>query len=375
MTQTEAVAVPPLAQRLRHFYERHERPVDIGFFVAGFVFDIATLNRVDSWISMGQQLLYLALIGAVLLHMFFDEGRPPRKLDAMPAIKRAYFQYRTPLVHFLLGALLNVYTLFFFMSSSLLVSFAFLSFLVLALLMNEWKRFKAQGVAFKFALLSLCLLSFSAVMVPVFVRSIGVWVFLLSMAIGSVPMIVLDRRIRAVAPARVDQARRQIFVPFSLVLFGFLTLYWLRLIPPVPLSIPFIGVYHLVEKTDTGYRLSDERPAWRFWQHGDQRFQAQPGDKIYVFFRIFSPAHFSDEVTVRWFWKSKGGDWKLQDAIPIAIVGGRAQGFRGYGVKTHYQPGNWKVQVETLDAREIGRIYFHVETVPEAPRTFEVTVQ
>ena len=163
--------------------------------------------------------------------------------------------------------------------------------------------------------------------------------------------------------------------PFSLVLMGFLTLYLFRLIPPVPLSIPFIGVYHLVEKTESGYRLSDERPRWRFWDHGDQHFKAQPGDKIYVFFRIFSPAHFSDQVTMRWYWKPKASDWKLQDSIAIAIVGGRAQGFRGYGVKSNHQPGDWKVQVETTDGREIGRIYFNLESAPESARTFEVSVQ
>ncbi len=37
-------------------------------------------------------------------------------------------------------------------------------------------------------------------------------------------------------------------MPFGLVLIGFLTLYLFRLIPPVPLSIPFIGVYHAVER-------------------------------------------------------------------------------------------------------------------------------
>ena len=37
--------------------------------------------------------------------------------------------------------------------------------------------------------------------------------------------------------------------------------------------------------------------------HGDQHFLAQPGDKVYVFFRIFSPARFSDQVQMRWYWK------------------------------------------------------------------------
>ena len=375
MTSPEALSAPSAIQRLKLYYERNERQVDIASFVGGFLFDIVTLGRVDSWLSIGQQIIYLAAIATVLLQMFFEEGKPPPRLEGMSAVKRWYYQYRTAVVHFLLGSLLSLYTLFFFKSSSLLVSFGFLTFLVLVLLLNESKRFKALGLSFKFALLSLCVLSFAAVVVPVLIGSIGVFVFLLSMFAGGVPLAIIDRRVRIHAPDRIEQARRQISVPFGLVLVGFLTLYLFRLIPPVPLSIPFIGVYHGVERTEAGYRLSYERPAWRFWQHGDQHFKAQPGDKIYVFFRIFSPARFSDEVTMRWYWKPKASGWQLHDSIPIAILGGRAQGFRGYGVKSNYQPGDWKVQVETNDGREIGRIYFNVETAPEAPRNFESSLQ
>jgi hypothetical protein len=44
-------------------------------------------------------------------------------------------------------------------------------------------------------------------------------------------------------------------------------------------------------------------------------------------------------------------------------------------MKSNYQPGDWKLQVETTDEREIGRVYFNVETAPEAPRNFEVDMQ
>jgi len=164
-------------------------------------------------------------------------------------------------------------------------------------------------------------------------------------------------------------------VPFGIVLIGFLSLYLVRLIPPVPLSIPFIGVYHNVERSEDAFKLSHERPYWKIWHHGDQDFAAQPGDRIYVFFRIFSPARFSDQVLMRWFWKDNAGKWKLQDSIPIKIVGGREQGFRGYGMKSNYQPGDWKLQVETTDDREIGRVYFEVAAAPQAPRDFTIEEQ
>ena len=362
-------------QQLKLYYEKNEHAFDIAAFIGGFLFDIAMIDRIDSWSTIGQQAAYLVLIGVILLQMFFAEGKTAPVLNGMPTLKRWYYEYRMALVHFLLGTLLNLYTLFFFKSSSLIVSFAFMVVLVLLLIANESKRVKGIGLSFKFALFSLCMLSFCAAIVPVFVRSMGLFVFMLSMLAGCVPLAVIYRRIRIHAPERTQQARQQILVPFGIVLIGFLSLYLVRLIPPVPLSIPFIGVYHNVERSEDAFRLSHERPYWKIWHHGDQDFAAQPGDKIYIFFRIFSPARFSDQVLMRWFWKDNAGKWKLQDSIPIKIVGGREQGFRGYGMKSNYQPGDWKLQVETTDDREIGRVYFEVAPAPQAPRDFEVDIQ
>jgi hypothetical protein len=266
-----------------------------------------------------------------------------------------------------------LYVIFFFKSSSLLVSFSFMAVLVLLLLVNEFNRFKWLGLSFKFALLALCGLSFSVGVVPIFFGQVGVAVFLVSIGIGCLPMIALAAWLRGRAPGHFPRVRNQILVPSGLVLVVFLAGYFFRVIPPVPISIPFIGVYHAVERTGDVYRLSHERPQWRFWQHGDQQFRAQPDDKLYVYFRIFSPARFSDEVRMLWYWKERG--WVLQDSIPIKIVGGRAEGFRGYGFKSKYQPGAWKVQIETNDGREIGRVYFDLQTVPAAPRSFAIDIQ
>jgi hypothetical protein len=373
---SEAIpASPGTLPRLKLYYEKNERRIAVVSFVAGFVFDIITFGRVDSWFAIGQQAVYLAVIMTALMQMFFEAGKPPLELEKARAVRRWYYEYRTAIVHFLFGSLLSLYTIYFFKSSSLLVSFSFLGFLVLLLVANESRLFKSLGLPFKFALLALCFLSFFVHVIPIFVGSIGMLVFLSSMGVGCLPLLAAGWSIRRYAPDRFQRARRQILVPLGIVLIGFLTLYFFRVIPPVPLSLPFIGVYHAVDRIEEGYRLSHERPWWRFWHNGDQAFLAQGGDKVYVFFRVFSPTRFSDEVLMRWYWKDNARGWTLQDSIPIKILGGREQGFRGYGVKSKYQPGSWKVQVETADAREIGRVYFHVETAPQAPRSFAVYIQ
>jgi hypothetical protein len=193
-----------------------------------------TVGRIDAWFTVAQQAAYLAVVGFALTQVLLEEGAPPRE--------GWWFRWRSAVVHFLLGALLNLYAIFFFKSSSLLVSFSFLAFLLLLVLANEMPRFKALGLPFKFALLGLCLLCFAAAVVPIFVGSIGLGVFLLSMLAGAAPLAALGWRLRA------RGARRAILVPLGLVLLGFLTAYLFRVIPPVPLSIPYIVAHSLLDR-------------------------------------------------------------------------------------------------------------------------------
>jgi len=366
---SEAIAASPSGiERLKLYVGRHEGRIAAAFFAAGFIFDMLTVGRIDAWITIAQQAAYLAVINALLLHMFLQQEAAPS--EPAGRVSRWYYEYRSAAVHFLLGALLNLYAIFYFKSSSLLVSVGFLGFLVVPLLANEVRRVKTAGLGFKFALLSLCILSFFACLVPIVAGSIGTGLFLLSMVLGSVAVAAVVWWVRRSAPDKFALARRQILLPFGVVLVGFLAFYLLRVIPPVPLSIPFIGVYHAVERTPAGYRLSHERPAWRIWHNGDQRFVAQPGDRVYVYFRVFSPGRFADQIQMRWYWKDEARGWTLQDTIPIRIVGGREEGFRGYGFKSNYRAGQWKVQVETSDGREIGRVYFDLVPAAAAPRSF-----
>lgn len=354
---------------LRASYEQHEHRFAVGFFILGFLFDLKMVERIDSVETIAQQVVYLTLLLVTLMHLFFegDEVDPAR----FTGPERGYYTYRTALIHFVFGTLLNMYTIFFFKSSSLVTSSLFLGLLIGLLFANESHRFKGAGLSFKFALLSVCLLSFFSCVVPIFVGYVSATVFFLSVVVGCLPLVAITWWLQVYRPRLFERAKTEIVLPMACVLIGYAGLYLLKITPPVPISIPFIGVYHGVEKTPEGYRLAHERPWWRVWHNGDQDFVAQAPDRIYVAFRVFSPTNFSDQVVVDWYWRDNRLGWVRQDSIPIRIVGGRREGFRGYGVKSNYQPGEWKVQVETTDGREIGRVYFNLEIAPEQPRSFE----
>ncbi|HRO67670.1 MAG TPA: DUF2914 domain-containing protein [Pseudobdellovibrionaceae bacterium] len=167
--------------------------------------------------------------------------------------------------------------------------------------------------------------------------------------------------------------RSALLLPGGTVLALFFAFYLLGWIPPVPLSVQEIGIYHKVEKKDGGYLVSQENPWWRFWRSGDQDFMAEPGDEIFVFVRIFSPSRFSDSVVLHWQFHDPREGWKTSDRIPMGISGGREGGYRGYASKKNYSDGEWRVLVETTDGREVGRLKFWVTKLPVAfeRRVFE----
>jgi hypothetical protein len=139
--------------------------------------------------------------------------------------------------------------------------------------------------------------------------------------------------------------------------------HFLGAIPPVPLSLQYIGIYHEVvppsaqQTGTTTYELKHQRPWWKPWQHGDQDFKARPGDVVYCFARVFAPTGFKDAIYVRWLVKGRGG-WQDQGRARLDISGGRDNGFRAIATKKNYQPGRWRVEVETDDGRDLGVIHF-----------------
>ncbi len=352
-------------------YQKYQPYWPASFFILGFLFDVLTLDRVDSALALASQLGYLTLGCAILIHSFFQQTKPDDSAN-WGKIRITFEKYKTEIVHFMFGALLSTYTLFFFKSSSLIVSFVFMLVIAAILVANEWSRFQSASLPIKFGLASLCMICFALFVVPIAVGSVGLLVFFASLVFGLTPVAIFAYYILKKRPNLFELCKKQILIPASLITAAFLFLYVFRLIPPVPLSVQFMGIYHDVKKVQEVYQLSHERPWWRFWHEGDQEFNAQPGDRIHVFFRIFSPSRFSDQVKVVWLHKDPKMGWMPQDQIPIRITGGRDEGFRGYGVKSNYLPGQWRVQVETLDGREVSRIYFTVALSAEKPRLFQI---
>lgn len=350
--------------RINSIWTQYEKYIPAAAFIGGFLFDIVTLDRIDSLFGMIQQGLYLILSALILVQMFVEQAFEKSLSEKW----KIYTEWRLTILHFIFGSLLSSYTLFYFLSASSMTSFLFILIIAALLVANELPRFQGLGLGIKFALFFLCIYSYSAYLVPTLFGKIGALVFFVSLSVGSIPLYGIYHFCQKLKmdPLKI---RTQMLRPSIAVLMVFALSYLLKIIPPVPLSLQYVGIYHSIEKNDSGQFLAyHERPWWRFWQNGDQSFVAQPGDKIVAFFRLFSPSGFKENVKVVWSLHLPKHGWQVQDKIPIEISGGRDKGFRGYASKANFTSGKWRVALETNDGREIGRLGFEVSTAPTSPR-------
>ncbi len=343
-----------LKDKAKEFHHKHEARLHVGFFLCGFVFDYLAAGEIDEPFMLVQQLGYLLLIGGILSLEHLTES-------GLVVIGRGsgIWKYRSAILHFCLGTILNLYSLFFFKSASVFTSFVFVIFLLGLIVANELPKVRQSGIGIRWALWVLCLFCFFSVLFPLALGFVGVVPFLLS-AVTTILILFLHMRWMARLQKNGREILRAFVQPGFAVVGLFVILYFLHLVPPVPLAVHDMGIYHQLEKREGKYIVSHERPWWKFWETGDQTFLFRTGDQIYFFTKIFSPGRFSDQVIIHWLYDDPRSGWITSDKVRMQVSGGREEGFRGFAVKKNFQPGHWRVQVETTDEREIGRLYVNI---------------
>ncbi|HEV8198909.1 MAG TPA: DUF2914 domain-containing protein [Candidatus Polarisedimenticolia bacterium] len=383
-------------QRLQSYREEHALAEIAIFFAAGMLFDIVTLSRIDDVLSLVQQGVYLVLLAGLMVL----EERERAKSWKPSGLLATAWRFSEDVIHFLLGSLLSSFTLLYLKSSSGLSALGFMAILGGLLVANELPRFREKGPIVRHALLSLCMTSYGAVLLPVVFGFISPWLFVAAVVLSCVAFWGLTRRlVRHTGDARAASSR--VAAPAFAIQGLLVAAYFFGAIPPVPLSLQYIGIYHEVvppgrvpksngtataktaamatgvtpveasvaprlqtsmftgasPKSARTYELKHLRPWWKFWQHGDQDFAARPGDVIYCFARVFAPNGFKDAIFVHWWMQGPDG-WIDQGRAKLDISGGRDRGFRAFATKKNYQPGRWRVEVETTDGRDLGVIKF-----------------
>ncbi len=337
--------------RFKAFRERHHLAFEVAFFFAGFL--------------IHQGIYLLASAGLIFIdHRIAIRGVEPSGWWGRVIAGRLWA------MHFFLGTLLNAFLVFYFRSSSGFFAMVFLVALAGVIVLNELPQFRNRGPVVRVALLSFSTTSYLAYLIPVLWGELRQWQYLAAVAIGSLATWGLWWLFKRFTADPGWTVRRAV-VPGLTIQALLAVLYVVDAIPPVPLSLKHIGLYHSVEADHSQgrvhYSLSYE-PAGRlrFWQDASTTFTAAQGERAWAFIRVFAPARFEDAVSFAWQFDDPQRGWvDLGKPYVARLSGGNEEGYRTFAYVTLQRAGAYRVRVLTADAREIGRETFKVTLVSD----------
>lgn len=352
------------------YYDNNENLVNAFFFVAGFVFDILTLGRIDDFFNLLSQIVYLA--GAYAVMMTTHLPVSPK----FPNWVAKVLEFKDEIFHFFIGGLLSMFTVLYFKSGSPVNSMAFLILVTAVLVLNELPFFQNLGMTFKSILLKISLASFLIIFIPILFNTNSKVTFYLAILVSLAFSIGLGKLLVSRFKFAAKVIQKQFLIPCYLVLSFFLLFYWTNVMPPLPLSITDMGIYYSVEKQGKEYHLSTMKPWWKIWHGSNEDYIYRDGDKVYLFVKVFSPGDFKENVYIEWSRFDDTADgWQRSDRIPLSVVGGREDGYRAFAYKNNYEAGKWRITVRTEEDLVLGEMDFEMHPDTEGtPREFRTIV-
>jgi hypothetical protein len=291
-----------------------------------------------------------------------------------------YFQNRTvkkgilwlPFVmQFAFGGLFSGFVVLYSRSASIMASWPFLSVLLMLLIGNEFFKDRYKRLFFQLNIFFIAIFSYLIFAVPVALNKIGPAVFILSGVISLIVIALLVRLISKFTPWKIYFNQRLIVTMILGIYAVFNFLYFINIIPPIPLALKDIVIAHSVKLHKAeGARVSYEKPPWyKFYREFDNVYHRVGNEPIYVYSAIFAPTDLTATVVHEWAsWNESISKWQVTDQIHYSIYGGRNEGYRGFSVKSHVNPGKWRVSVRTQNGQLLGRTKFEIVAATSVPR-------
>lgn len=329
-------------------------------FLLGFVVDNLTLNRVDQLFDNFILASYVVLAMSSLLLLYAAVAQ--KFENGFGEFCRNYCPL---LVQFSFGGLLSGILIFYGRSGSWDESWPYLLVILIAIYGNETIRDRTSRLIYNLAILFVGLLSYFVLVIPVLTGRMGEFVFIVSGVVAVLVMYAFVLTLRLIIPRFVGMHSKPIIFTLGAIYVGLNFLYFTNIIPPIPLSLKEVGIYHSVVKFETGdYQLKYEAGAW--WQpfkDSDDIYHAKPGDNIFCFAQVFAPTRLATDIYHRWeYYDEDKRDWVEHLRTSYSIAGGRGDGYRGYSLIQNYREGLWRCSVETARGQVLGRERFEITT-------------
>lgn len=337
--------------------------------IYGFIFTSLTLTRVDAWLENFWIVLHLVIAGFGIIALTLFENKFKEKNISEEDNNKIHF-FLTLIIQFAFGGLFSTFFVFYMRSSSLTDSWLFLVIILTLVIGNElWKK-HYQKLTFQISILFISLYLFLVFLYPVLFGRLGSDLFIYAGISSLVIVFLFTLLLRKFSQEKFQNSHNLLKASIISIFVLMNVLYFMDIIPPIPLALKEAGVYHGIIKDSEGNYLAEAEPS--IWQDYFTRypvFHMQAGGKAYVFSAIFSPINFTTKIIHEWqYYDEVKKEWVNYNKIILPITGGREGGFRTYSVSNSLKVGLWRVKVMTPSNQTLGNINFQVENSLTTPK-------
>lgn len=326
-------------------------------FSIGFLFDMFILPDIDDPFARIIGGAYLCLIALLII---FREWLVSRN-TASPFEQKIY-AVATFGISYFSGSSLSFVFIYALRSAAFSVSWPLFVILILCIVANEFVSTHNSRLTLDIGVLLTASLFYIIFTVPLILKVQNDVTFGISVAISISISLIYVSILRYASENAENEASRSYALAFGIPLFVGM-LYFLNVLPAVPLSLHGGGVYHGVIRSEKGEYVGNIELDTRFLaRYRTPVYHITEEDSgIYFFSSIYAPAELKAPISHVWeYYDETRKKWISATVVSFVLSGGREEGYRAFSQKENIPEGLWRVTVKVDGNRVVGRVKFQV---------------
>lgn len=337
---------------------KHTAHLTTFIFIAGFIFDAFMLPDLEDPIARYIGFGYLCLIGLIIM---FREWLVSR--NTASDFEQKIYSLATFGISYFSGSALSFVFIYALRSAQFSVSWPLFLILLICILANEFVSTHDFRFALDVGVLLTALLFYVIFNLPLLMKVQNDTTFLIAIAVTVLASMAYIFVLKYSSENAYYQAPRGYALAIGIPMFVAM-LYYLNVIPAVPLSLKDSGVYHSVIRSSDGEFIAQKETDTRKWaKFLTPVYHLMPADDgVYFFSAVNAPAELTAPISYTWeYFDSTSNRWIVSgDPISFTLAGGREDGYRAYSQKQNITEGLWRVTVRVGNNRIVGRLKFNV---------------
>lgn len=310
-------------------------------------------------------LLYLSIVGVAIAMREWVVSR-----NTATAWEQKMFSFLTFAIAYFSGSALSFVCVYAIRSAAFAVSWPLLLVLLVCILVNELVSSHQFRLTLDVGVFLVALLFFIVFNTPVLLTVQNDTTFVISVAIAITCSLLYIYMLRFASESAEEEASRLYSLAVGIPMFIGM-LYFLNVIPAVPLSLTEAGVYHMIQKNDSGAFLGTKENDTRILSAlRTPVYHISSSDSgAYFFSSVSAPALLTAPISHVWeYYDPTVKRWVEKTTISFTLAGGRQDGYRSYSQKENVVDGLWRVVVKVDSKRIVGRVTFYIQSSKEGER-------